>query len=79
MKYDLSLLICSFIYLTYLFNLTYLFIYLSAYKHYDSGVPRVWEKIQEKMVQVGRANGTIKKVRTHGIYCALLLSYGRLL
>ena len=28
------------------------------------GVPRVWEKIQEKMVQVGRANGTIKKVRT---------------
>ena len=25
------------------------------------GVPRVWEKIQEKMVQVGRANSTLKK------------------
>jgi long-chain-fatty-acid--CoA ligase ACSBG len=25
------------------------------------GVPRVWEKIQEKMVQTGRANGAVKK------------------
>jgi long-chain-fatty-acid--CoA ligase ACSBG len=26
------------------------------------GVPRVWEKIQEKMVQVGRGNGGVKKM-----------------
>jgi long-subunit acyl-CoA synthetase (AMP-forming) len=25
------------------------------------GVPRVWEKIQEKMVHMGKNNGTIKK------------------
>lgn len=25
------------------------------------GVPRVWEKIQEKMVEIGKSNGPVKK------------------